>query len=417
MSADPPPPASIRLWLACCRYPAGLLDRRPDDHDGAGYLPGTLGGWLISPSDQSMRRLLELRQRDGLPDLILLVGDQVYIDATAGVFDPALADARYVAPYQQWWQDRTRQAAFGSATLVSVPDDHEFLDDWGPVSPDAQGLDDDGGEASPSHFVNWVLEQGLRHFQSAPLRSQRRAPALLYGPHKVRGQTGRVFLADTRTERTRRCPANVAWATIMSGPQWQAIQDWLQGPAQQGTRFLACGSMVLPRTHRAIGSTPASALHADTWEGYPHPLNTLLAAIHQARPPHLVLLSGDAHLANISRITIRDDSGAAVTVHSIHAPALYAPYPFANAKPADFKLGQHAFEHAGCQYTCDVETWFPLQGNGFVTIEWPIESNGNLPVVVTVAIPGATAQQTPMPDWLASSNALSVSIDTIAPQP
>ena len=67
-----PTPPALRFVLASCRYPPGLVDRRPA---------------------QSATERLADRLRASPPDeraqLLVLAGDQVYVDAGAGLFDPA----------------------------------------------------------------------------------------------------------------------------------------------------------------------------------------------------------------------------------------------------------------------------------------------------------------------------------------
>ena len=75
------PDGPVSFVAASCQYPAGVLDATPN----------RLGGGPVGPADASMRRLahaLDPGHGADRPSLLLLNGDQVYIDSTAGLFDP-----------------------------------------------------------------------------------------------------------------------------------------------------------------------------------------------------------------------------------------------------------------------------------------------------------------------------------------
>ena len=65
--------------LASCQYPADMTDGAPGDHGG-------LGG----PANASLLRLskkLTPNIPGESPSLLVMAGDQIYVDATAGLFD------------------------------------------------------------------------------------------------------------------------------------------------------------------------------------------------------------------------------------------------------------------------------------------------------------------------------------------
>ena len=80
--------------VASCQYPPGMTDGAPNDHQGD------------APASTSLQRLSkallspELECPPGALSLLLLVGDQAYLDATAGLFDARSADDRVRVPYQ-----------------------------------------------------------------------------------------------------------------------------------------------------------------------------------------------------------------------------------------------------------------------------------------------------------------------------
>ena len=114
--AEAPAQDSLCLALGNCQYVPGLVDRRP--------------------AQASYRRLAQ-RLEDAAaprPQLLLLIGDQVYVDDTAGLFDADGSDdpaGSYLLSF--------RMPALRSVTsaLPSYPllDDHEVADNWQPEAP------------------------------------------------------------------------------------------------------------------------------------------------------------------------------------------------------------------------------------------------------------------------------------------
>ncbi|HEX5354755.1 MAG TPA: alkaline phosphatase D family protein [Aquabacterium sp.] len=406
-----------RFLLTSCLYPGGILDRTPQ-----------LAG-AVSPSERTLSLIAQAYVPiDSRPDFVLMLGDQVYVDATAGLFDPQVADGRHFDPYIQWQRSDCVRRVVREARMESMIDDHELADNWSPVANDATSLQDDGSPGNAHQYVAGLKDSGLRSYRAYRFdRSGTANTDGLHGPVGPDHQRQLVFMANTRTEREVRNSLNIDQARIMSAPQWAELSTWLQAVPKDAWRFLASPSMVLPRRIDACGATPASALRSDAWDGYPASLHALLAHICERGLHKLVLLSGDEHLASISRITLRkagshDEPALETVIHSVHAPAMYAPYPFANARPDDFSQRRFSFAAQApapgdlatartTPYTCDVETWFPEMGDGFVVIESPAETDDDQRLKLRLASNNPDIVITQMPDWLNRSEYLSVQID------
>ena len=332
-----PPPAfdPTTFVVASCQYPAGLLDGTPP----------TAPPRRCGPADASMLRLAaRLRSDTGAerPSLLVLAGDQVYVDATAGLFDPRarVAPAASVArglreidnwlriPSENWLGSAGALAAFGSVPTLMMLDDHEISDNWEPLPQPADPQADADNEARQRAGV------------TAYVRYQRNDPGAkglptLWHTHEHRGL--RFFMGDTRTERqARKAALDPLVPRIMSSDQTEALTAWLRG-GQGRPSFVVTPSMLLPRLRRSARS-PRGALHSDAWCGYPGSLNALLALLCREEISNVVFLSGDAHLSFVARATVCDSTGRSIVLHSVHSSALYAPYPFANAIQADFEV-------------------------------------------------------------------------------
>jgi hypothetical protein len=399
----------VRLLLGSCQYPAGILDRSP--HTGT---------WSPGPADAALTVIARLRRSPLAPDALLLVGDQVYVDATAGLFDPTPGSDGHSATYRQRMESRWSQAALlGQTPVHTMLDDHEIADNWGPVNPQATGLLNNGERVRVQPYNDQLLAQGLKGYWAS------QGPASVVKPLGATQPLWRtvgtaqhpnlVFLADTRTERSLRNSHTLDQATIMGEVQFGSICAWLQQGPPERPRIVACPSMVLPRTRAVAQGGPASARLSDAWNGYPNSLHRLLATLHSLQLPHVLLLSGDEHLASYTRITLtRAGSSHTAVAHVVHTPGLYAPFPFANAEARDFS-NPDAFDFTintpglgAATYNCHTQSWFPGAGDGCVLIDVPITVSATTPVLVHfVYADGRTAA---VPDWAQDDPCLQLSL-------
>ncbi|WP_374315553.1 alpha/beta fold hydrolase [Aquabacterium sp.] len=366
LPVDQPDQQGWSFMLSSCLYPGSMAERTPD-----------AAHWQPGPADQAWQRLLAWRtdpQRTQ-PELAMLLGDQIYADATAGLFDPRAADGRFNLPYQSMLSLRWMRHALNGLPVHTLVDDHEIVDNWSQTdSDDPQEADNDTLRAEGL--------RAYRHFQrfAQPVRQPvdpldpTRRPARLWYTFTHRGLP--FFMANTRTQRTCREVARLDEARIMGRVQWAQLEAWLtrHGPDAQPS-FVATPSILLPRRLTSDTLRPASALMADAWESYPGSLHALLALLYRCQARHVVFLSGDEHVSCVARITLTREGDApdrAVVAHSVHSSALYAPYPFANSRPTDFHLNdsfsfRHQHEGQLHHYHCRVETEV-IPGDGFAIL-------------------------------------------------
>ena len=340
-AGDDGPPRSVTFAQASCHFPSDILDHMPDDEYAT---PG--------PADASLLRLSQVLETDEGPTLLLLAGDQVYVDATAGLFDPKTKDDLFRAPYERRGQSRGVNATMQRLDLQveTMLDDHEIRDNWEPDDP--LGLLRDGKE-------------GYFRYQRA------------LDPH-----TGRAwrffrhrgvpfFLGDTRTEREGRTALNWPSAQIMGENQRRALCDWLlSGENVAIPKFFLTPSAFLPR-QLDVASDPLCALHSDAWDGYPCSQHGLLKFACDNEVQGLVFLSGDEHISSFTTATVTHMfNGKSCILHSIHSSGLYAPYPFANATADDFPADDEiVFPHPrDGPYRCNITTRFADKRDGFALV-------------------------------------------------
>ena len=357
--------SELRFALGSCQYPAGILYHQ-----------------LAYDSYRRLGERLDHADGHNQPEFVLLMGDQIYVDATAGLFDPLAKYDRYIRPYKRFYSHPQVRSVLRRLPSYTMLDDHEIINDW--EMPE---------DAAHRQLYNDYLAHGKRYYLKFQrgLNVPQRPPAgdspdpLWY---HFTEQGIPFFMMDTRTERRRRTAQGVAGVAITSEAQMANLEQWLL--KQQDTlgdvpKFIVSPSILLPRRLKAASGV-AAALHSDSWDGYPHSLYRILSFIADHDIESVVFLSGDEHLSCVAEISIKDQQrGTSHRLVSIHSSALHAPFPVANSIPEQL-LGDDVFDFsytrrkpaAGSQqadnkpaekhYQCEVETEFAAAGSGFTLL-------------------------------------------------
>ena len=327
-------PGKVTLAFASCQYPAGFMDR--------------------GPAEASCLRLEHYLEQRGhpVPSMLLLVGDQIYSDATAGLIDPIRMDDRYRVPYEEWLRIKPLRRIMGRIPVLTMLDDHEITDNWEPYRPGAWGPEfEEGVQAF------WAYQRMLKHRRS---RHSLRKRTWFKLRNAVEGWS--LFMADSRTQRDPRNASTLGSAGILGQRQMAQLREWLVAPLRQhDLKLIATPAMLLPR----LIEHQDAPLHLDNWQGYPESLHGLLAHICDHGVRDVCFLSGDAHLGCDAAIRVSGTNGKQAVLRSIHSPALYAPMPFANEQPHNLALGPARFEFNsnGVQYTCQVDSRLLASGS------------------------------------------------------
>lgn len=314
----------------------------------------------------------------------MLLGDQIYVDATYGILDPSSGIDHYTQAHRRWLKAVSQWPHFGElwthSRVYMVPDDHEIQDNWEPH------LSGDNHQ---------ILQEALEAFDTEPgewVRPKRSPRGGYWGQVPIGGGQG-AFMLDTRTTREPRpwgSPSQRSAPHILNKVQRDALEAWLNGldayDKKTGTilpKFITSQAWPLPR-HIGNGPDPAmddrNAARSDAWDGYPASLKWLLGFIADKAIRGVVILCGDAHLAGFTEVWLQKNGGPATTLRIVHAPALYAPFPFANAQPHHFRCADGlAWNVNEDIYTAKVksELW-PSLGDGFVQVEVSVGQSGKL---------------------------------------
>jgi cholesterol oxidase len=336
-------PGRLRIAMGSCQYPPGIIDHEPGFH-----------------SYHRLAKHIGESTQENRIDLVLLLGDQVYVDPTAGLADPQSPEERFLFPYQNWYRSREVRNVLRQVPAYMVMDDHEVADNWEPLR-------------APDRKHDEALALGLKYylnFQCGPL-----PPGKSFTPDFVHNGF-HFFVADTRTKREHRDAQNVGNRNLLGTRQSAALDAWLQARATEDParpKFIVSPAMFAPRLRKAMqGAKTANAIHGDGWDGYPASFLHIVRKVHELKLQNLYMLSGDAHLSCKATITVQADGQAPLHFWSVHASALFAPYPFANTQP-DELMARESFslkDDAGVKLAdCRVETEFAPPGNGFAFLE------------------------------------------------
>jgi cholesterol oxidase len=355
--------SAITFAVGSCQYPPGLLDS--------------------FPAYRSYARIANmLKQRHRLaPAFLVLAGDQIYSDASAGLFDPTALDDRYKRPYERLFANKHVRAVLRQRPAFMMLDDHEIADNW-----EAE-MDQDSRDAFTAG------RDGYLRYQRGEARREVGADSALWYTFSVDGLD--FFMADTRTERENRSVKNIGTAKIMLDEQMAALLAWLERP-HTGPKFVVTSAALGLRRREITGAHDVARLRCDGWEGYPASMQRLLAHICAKQIRNVVFLSGDEHISCDIRLRLTHGDKPPVEVRSIHASPLYAPYPFANARMDDFVAGpdQYGFGDGADRIECHATTHF-TEGDGFALIT--VESDDSLGVLFDRERPPAKARSLPEP--------------------
>ena len=312
MRASSPPTArtTLRFAAGCCRYPGTPFER-----------------------DRADAALEMLAARAKCPDGVafaIFSGDQIYADATAGIFETQGRREKVAARYESAYATPAFRELARRVPLYMAADDHEISDGWSMPGTHAAHL------APAEVFRNDRLGAWAGQLFLAYQR--------MHGPPPQRGAANwytfavagvHFFMMDTRFERG--FPSDGGAPPLFDGAQLAALGRWLrevEGRQPGAPRFIVSGSVYAPGMVEWDG-LPAERVRGDNWQGFARERAAVARLVAQARADNVIFLSGDYHCAAVGAIDWLD-AGAArssgLRAWSIVSPPLYAPFPFANSR-------------------------------------------------------------------------------------
>lgn len=260
------------------------------------------------------------------PQLFLFLGDNVYADTR----DMGVMRAKYRQLGEQPGYQKLKQ----TCPVLATWDDHDF------------GADDSGAE----YPMKRQSQQIFLDFFEAPPDDPRRTREGIYAS-RVFGPEGKrlqVILLDTRYFRSplktgyqpgepgegrrgRYLPETNAATTILGDTQWRWLEEQLRIPAE--VRLIASSVQVIPTDHAW-----------EAWANFPHERKRLLRLIRDTRAAGVIFLSGDRHLAEISRLPGDAPDGVGYPLYDVTSSSLNAPS--GNKTKAGTRFGNEINSHA-----------------------------------------------------------------------
>lgn len=353
-------PSSTRFGIGSCRYPGFRIEhRRVDD-------------WIKNLPDAM--------------DFAVLLGDQIYADATAGFTDPLSPNERYNQRHRYAFSRSRSESGmhwFGdwlaSLPVFMTPDDHEFIDGYpdGPqLIPCSQGQ-----IATAQQKVHKVAHNALVSYQQLQMK-----PIAVTGAEGVWEFTSgpaRFLILDTRSNRLTSLAAT--GRSILSDAQIEALENWLESDsATDMLNVIATGSIIVPGLNDH--DNPGNPGRRDNFQCNPADRKEVLELLKRRKNKDkdkdkafkFLLISGDYHTS--AAVKILDDVetvGAAIV-----CPSLYSPMPFMNAPSHALLLGENLADVSWCVAPADMQqsenVW---KGNGLGCVTIDKEKSGSYKVV------------------------------------
>ena len=259
------------------------------------------------------------------PQLWIWLGDNIYGDTE----DMNVMKEKYLRQKSHPGYRQLREKAM----IVGTWDDHDY------------GTNDGGKEYPRKEESKMLMLDFLDVPVEATVRSREGAyQSYMYGPP---GRRVKVILLDARSFRDdieRTSPPNRRYlpnpdGDILGEQQWKWLEEELTGsPAQ--VHLIGSGIQFIPEEHAF-----------EKWANFPKARQRLFDLLAQTRPGLPVLLSGDRHIAEVSKFTI---DGWDQPLYEITSSGLTHSYEAVGEEANRFRQGNI----------------FGVKNFGIITIDW-----------------------------------------------
>lgn len=254
-------------------------------------------------------------------DLVLMLGDNVYADS------PEFKDAPSKQLMQAEYAKLSASPGFArlraSTPMFATWDDHDF------------GRNDGGA----SFAFKTQAAEIFKEFWEYPTDDPARARAGVYAERRVRhaGLDVQVILLDTRSfrgaltdaGRSLSCPLKNyelnTTGTFLGEEQWRWLESQLGKPAD--FRILVSSQQVIADQHCF-----------EKWGNFPNERLRLFDVIRRSGATNLVVLSGDRHLGEISRLPADYPGGTGFDLYEVTSSPLSARSGFGWGETNDYRV-------------------------------------------------------------------------------
>jgi cholesterol oxidase len=242
--------------------------------------------------------------------MMLMVGDQIYADATAGIGDGMSAVEKIKYRYECAFNAPGFAQMAQWTPLVMAIDDHEIGDGW---SADRLAILPGGAELLRAGLAGYCAFEHAH----APRSKNFAAADGFNSTFEVGGVA--FAIVDTRSQRTLLGSV----PSVLSVAQMDALKTWLTSAPQDSPKVIISGAVFAP----LLEEDAFGGITADSWALAQDQRKDLLDFIDEEEIQRVLFISGDYHLDAFAEIAFRNGHKA----HALVTPPLYAPLPFINA--------------------------------------------------------------------------------------
>ncbi|MEO1436453.1 MAG: alkaline phosphatase D family protein [Bacteroidota bacterium] len=211
------------------------------------------------------------------PDLWIWLGDNIYGDSE----DMSVIQQKY----DQQLDHPEYQKLYSQVPLIGTWDDHDF------------GVNDGGNEYPKREETATLMLDFLQVPAAAP---QRQRPGT-YSSYTIGpdSQSVKIILLDARYFRDAPVKATKGYGlneigTILGEAQWAWLEEELNNSTAQ-VHIIGSGIQMIPEQHRF-----------EKWANFPNERKRLLELIASSKIAHPILISGDRHIGEVSKLEIDD---------------------------------------------------------------------------------------------------------------
>ena len=318
----------LAFVLGSCRYPGSPFEKEASDH---------VYTEILSHANSELV--------ENSLDFSIFLGDQIYADATANVFDTTEVVERYWERYRGALGSKNMRELLNYLPTYFAVDDHEFDDNW--LGDETLDPNVDPKKTKQYRYAR----DAARSYQGMAGYTGNQKEYKFWYQFETLGYP--FFVMDTRTRRKiRRSDTKPEAVRIVNPEQWCELTMWLDKLKHyNGPKFIACGVPLAPPLEETIRHHEAWR-NDDSWLGFPGSLALLVEYIVTNDIQNVVLIGGDLHLSAYATMTFKAKNKSA-KVHQIVASGLYAPLPFGNTKPRD--LGHGLYKIPGSEIEIDFD--------------------------------------------------------------
>lgn len=206
------------------------------------------------------------------PDLWIWLGDNIYGDTEDM--------AKMKAKYDKVLANQDYQALIKSTQVMGIWDDHDY------------GVNDGGVEYSKKEESQQLMFDFLQYPKNTPLRKQKGA----YHSQTITkdGKTIKVILLDARyfrdpIKRVKGVYLPNKRGTVLGKAQWKWLKKELTN-SKADVNIIGSGIQFIPVQHRF-----------EKWANFPRERKKLLKLIARSKAKNVLLVSGDRHIAEVSK--------------------------------------------------------------------------------------------------------------------